>query len=185
MLAPHVRSLIGVDTASGMIHAFDIKLSCIATPNLCAINHLLTSADSVELQAAAAHLATQRGEAAEPPFEYRFDLVVSHLTLHHIPSLAEIFETLGACLKPGGMLALTDYEDFGPGAVPFHPVSKRVGVERHGIKRAEVEELLVGTGFNEVRVEEAFVLRKEVEAEDGKPAREMDFPFLICLGTKS
>jgi hypothetical protein len=36
-----------------------------------------------------------------------------------------------------------------------------------------------------VRVEEAFVLKKEVEAEDGKPAREMEFPFLICLGERS
>lgn len=185
MLAPHVRSLIGVDTAEGMISAFDTKLSDLDKPNLCAINHFLTTPDSHELQAAAAALATRRGEVSEPPYNYRFDLIVSHLTLHHIPDMAEIFATLHGCLKPGGMLALTDYEDFGPEAVPFHPVAKRPYCERHGIKKAEVEELLVGTGFNEVRAEEAFVLRKEVEAEDGKPAREMDFPFLLCLGTKS
>lgn len=183
MLAPHVRSLIGVDTADGMISAFDTKLTDLATPNLCSVNHLLTSADSPSLQGAAAALATQRGETVSPP--YRFDLIVSHLTLHHIPSLPEIFTTLHACLKPGGWLALTDYEDFGPEAVPFHPAAKRPGVERHGIKKAEVQELLVGTGFNEVRIEEAFVLRKEVEAENGRPVREMDFPFLICLGTRS
>lgn len=82
------------------------------------------------------------------------------------------------------MVALTDYEDFGTEAVSFHPIKKREGVERHGIKKDEILEMLVGTGFNEVRVEEAFVLRKEVEAEGEKPVREMDFPFLVCLGVK-
>ncbi|KAF1944737.1 S-adenosyl-L-methionine-dependent methyltransferase [Clathrospora elynae] len=182
MLAPHVRSLIGVDTADGMISAFSAKLSAIDKPNLCAVNHLLTNADSPQLQGTAALLATQRGEESAPP--YRFDLVVSHLTLHHIPSLPQILATLHACLKPGGVVALTDYEDFGPEAVQFHPIRKRPGVERHGIKRDEMEELLLGTGFNEVRTEKAFVLRKEVEAEGGKPAREMDFPFLMCYGMK-
>jgi len=99
--------------------------------------------------------------------------------------MPEILATLLGCLKPGGVLAVTDYQDFGPEAVAFHPRSKREGVERHGIKKAEVEELLVGAGFNEVSAVEAFVLGKEVEAEYGKPAREMDFPFLLCLGTKS
>lgn len=186
MLAPHVRSLIGVDTADGMIRAFNTKLADLETSsaNLCAVNHFLTNPDEHQLQSAAALLATQRGEAASPPYSYRFDLIVSHLTLHHIPSMADMLETMQKCLKPGGVVALTDYEDFGPEAVPFHPVSKRAGVERHGIKRAEMEALLLGTGFNEVKVEEAFVLRKEVDAEDGKPAREMDFPFLMCFGVK-
>ncbi|KAI4954201.1 hypothetical protein J4E91_001911 [Alternaria rosae] len=187
MLAPHVRSLIGVDTADGMISAFDTKLADlpIEHPNLCSVNHFLTNPDSHELQSAAVLLATHRGEAPSPPYSYRFDLVVSHLTLHHIPSMAEILATMHKCLKPGGVIALTDYEDFGPEAVPFHPVSKRPGVERHGIKKSEMEELLLVTGFNEVRVDEAFILRKEVDAEDGKPAREMDFPFLLCFGVKS
>ncbi|KAH7371206.1 S-adenosyl-L-methionine-dependent methyltransferase [Pyrenochaeta sp. MPI-SDFR-AT-0127] len=183
MLASHVRSLVGVDTAVGMINAFNTKLADTDTPNLCAINHLLTSANSPVLQGAAATLATQRGESSIPP--YQFDLIVSHLTLHHIPLLSEMFATLHACLKPGGMVALTDYEDYGPEAVAFHPKSKRPGVERHGIKKREVEELLLGTGFNEVSVEQAFVLRKEVEAEDEKPAREIAFPFLLCFGVKS
>jgi hypothetical protein len=38
-------------------------------------------------------------------------------------------------LKKGGSVALTDFEDFGPGAKRFHPKAKMDGVERHGIKR--------------------------------------------------
>ena len=80
---------------------------------------------------------------------------------------------------------MTDYEDFGPEAVAFHAKSKREGVVRHGIKQAELLEIIDGTGFNEIKVERAWRLRKEVQAEDGEPAREADFPFLICLGQRS
>lgn len=83
-------------------------------------------------------------------------------------------------------MALTDYEDFGREAIRFHPESKRPGVERHGIVRAEAEELLVEAGFSEVKVEEAFVLRKEVDDEEGmeKLEGEMAFPFLMLYGVR-
>ena len=85
------------------------------------------------------------------------------------------------------MIALTDYEDFGPEAIRFHPESKRPGVERHGIKIDEAQEVLLGTGFSEVRVEKAFVLRKEVADEEGmeRVVGEMEFPFLMCFGVRN
>lgn len=170
-----------------MIAAFNTKLISHSNPNLCTINHYLTNPDSPELQGACAALATQRGEESAP--QYRFDLVVSHLTLHHIPSLPEIFKTMYDCLKPGGLVALTDYEDFGHEATRFHPESKRPGVERHGIQVNEAQEILLGTGFSEVKVEECFVLRKEVDAEDGfeklEGTGEMNFPFLMVYGVKN
>lgn len=186
-VAPHVRSLVGVDTSDGMINAFNTKVASLPDPskaNLAAVNVLVQEADDVHVQGAAAALASRRGESGHDA-PYRFDLIISHLTLHHIHSLPDLLTTLWNCLRHGGMIALTDYEDFGPEAVPFHPKAKREGVERHGIKKKEIEDIIDGVGFNEVRVEQAYVLRKEVEAEDGKPAREMDFPFLICLGQRS
>lgn len=170
-----------------MIDAFNKKVAALPNPekaNLAAVNVLVEEADDVHIQGAAAALATRRGEeSGHAP--YRFDLIVSHLTLHHIPLMPGLFATLFQSLRSGGRIALTDYEDFGPEAVLFHPKSKREGVQRHGIKREEIEMIIDGTGFNEVRVEKAFTLRKEVEAEDENPAREMDFPFLICLGQRS
>jgi SAM-dependent methyltransferase len=165
-----------------MISAFNTKLRDVKKPNLCAINHLVTSADSPELQGA--YEALEDGEASET--SYRFDLIVSHLTLHHIADLKQIFETMFKCLKPGGVVALTDYEDFGREAIRFHPEKKRPGVEHHGIKKKTAEELMVGTGFSQVRVEEAYVLRKEVDAEEGmaKVEGEMAFPFLMFYGVK-
>jgi SAM-dependent methyltransferase len=186
LLAPHVRSLVGVDIASGMLSAFDKKVAQLPDPsraNLAAVNVLVQDADDVHIQGAAAALATRRGESGHD-IPYRFDLIVSHLTLHHIPSLPDIIATLYKCLRPGGMIALTDYEDHGTEAIRFHPPEKREGVERHGVKKVEIEEVITGVGFNEVRVERAWVMQKEVEAEGGKPAEEMEFPFLICLGRR-
>lgn len=185
-LAPHVRSLVGVDTSDGMISAFNAKTAQSPDPttaNLAAVNVLVQSADDIHLQAAAAALARRRGDASTE-LPYRFNLVVSHLTLHHIPALDALLATLKDCLRPGGMLALTDYEDFGVEAIAFHPERERPGVERHGIRKADMEEVITAAGFNEVRVERAFELRKEVEAEAGQDAREMDFPFLICVAKK-
>jgi SAM-dependent methyltransferase len=162
-----------------MIAAFKEKLKSVSNPNLCAINHLLTDANSPELQGACATLAI--------PVPAGFDLVVSHLTLHHIPSLPDIFATMYACLARGGTVALTDYEDFGKEAIRFHPVSKRPGVERHGIKIKEVEEMLKEAGFQSVKVERAYVLAKEVDDEEGMEklnGKEMEFPFLMCYGKK-
>ncbi|OCK77997.1 S-adenosyl-L-methionine-dependent methyltransferase [Lepidopterella palustris CBS 459.81] len=189
MLAPHVRSLVGVDTAEGMISAFNAKIGALPNPetaNLAAVNVLLEDADDVHVQGAAAALATRRGDSrASEHAPHRFDLVVSHLTLHHIPSLPAILETMFQSLKPGGWIALTDFEDFGSDALFFHPKSKREGVERHGIKRDEIEMMIKGTGFENVKVATAFTFSKDVDAEDRLPERNLDFPFLICLGQKA
>jgi hypothetical protein len=74
---------------------------------------------------------------------------------------------------------LTDFENFGPEAKKFHSQDKMEGVERHGIARQEMEKLMVGAGFVDVRVEEAFTMDKPVESGGS-----MKFPFLICLGVK-
>jgi len=79
---------------------------------------------------------------------------------------------------------VTVYEDFGSDAIRFHPVGKREGVERHGIKRDEIRTLIKGAGFENVKVETAYVFSKKVEAEGESPETTMEFPFLICLGRK-
>jgi len=60
------------------------------------------------------------------------------------------------------------------GAVPFHPLAKRARVGRHGSWTMGGARLWGEAGLEHVRVEEAIVVRKEVEAdEDGKPVTEM------------
>lgn len=109
----------------------------------------------------------------------RFDLVVSHLTLHHVPKMDALLATLFAVLKEGGKIALTDFENTGPEAELFHPKSKWEGVERHGIAKDEMERLIAEAGFVDVVVKEGWRMEKDIEG--GESA---EFPFLICLGTK-
>ncbi|KAK8084297.1 S-adenosyl-L-methionine-dependent methyltransferase [Apiospora hydei] len=133
-------------------------------------------------------------EVGGRPDRIKFDLVLSHLVLHHIPDMAPVLRTMLGCLKPGGAVALTDFEDFGPAARKFHPEGKMEGVERHGIPRARMRELMREVGFADVRVEVAWTARKSVEsfpgefgdrAEGGEGKGEMmEFPFLICTGKR-
>ena len=87
-------------------------------------------------------------------------------------------------------MALTDYENFGSKARRFHPEAKMDGVQRHGIPRSGVRELLEVAGFRDVKVETAFEMEKWVEeypgggVVKGKGGIKMRFPFLICMGLK-
>ncbi|KAK8044526.1 hypothetical protein PG993_004550 [Apiospora rasikravindrae] len=133
-------------------------------------------------------------EAGGRPDRIKFDLVLSHLVLHHIPDMAPVLRTMLGCLKPGGAVALTDFEDFGPAARKFHPEGKMDGVERHGIEKTRMRQLMREVGFADVRVEVAWTARKSVEkfpgefgskAEGGEGMGEdMEFPFLICTGKR-
>ncbi|KAH7050093.1 S-adenosyl-L-methionine-dependent methyltransferase [Macrophomina phaseolina] len=200
-LSAHANTLVGVDLAAGMVAALNAKLagnspttttttttssSSSSSPtdkynNIAAVATLLTHPDQPEIQSAAR--SRLQGRSADAPV--RWDLVVSHLTLHHIPDMLATLRTCHACLARGGAIALTDFEDCGDGdAVLFHPASKRADVERHGIKREEMAALIEQAGFGDVSVERAFVLEKEVDPAEAGGRTSVGFPFLICKGTK-
>ncbi|KAK0726245.1 S-adenosyl-L-methionine-dependent methyltransferase [Apiosordaria backusii] len=188
LLAPHVRSVTAVDPAPGMIDVLTAKLSPSGShqnvKNVLPVCALLEDPNDPRLQIDPLTKATL--ETGTPV--RKFDLVVSHLVLHHIPDLPAVFKTIYGLLKPGGKAAVTDFEDFGPEARKFHPESKMDGVERHGIKREDIHKIIEGAGFEGVTVETAFELPKRVESEPGKGDIEsgptMVFPFLICSGVK-
>lgn len=177
-----MKTLVAVDVAEGMVEALKGKLENErerggGIMNVWPVCAVLEDPDDERI----------RIEGDTGP--RRFDLVISHLVLHHIPDLEGVLKTMYRCLKPGGMVALTDFEDFGPEARRFHQEAKMEGVERHGIKREEMERLMGETGFSDVSVEEAFRMEKKVEIVRGGAVvagnREMmEFPFVICLGRR-
>ena len=170
LVSPYVNSLTAVDTSTGMIEALEAKLAVNpGISNIKPAQVLLEHPDDPMIQNPAV--------AGESP--KRFDLIISHLVLHHIPSLQQVLGTMYGCLKPGGQIALTDFENFGPEAEKFHPKSKMEGVERHGIARQEMEILMADANFVDVHVDEAFRMDKPLESGGS-----MEFPFVICLGTK-
>lgn len=196
-LAPLVHDLTAVDAAEGMISVLSSKLSSsdpirslspagatdppipgTSIINVLPVAALLTSPDDPRIQVDPL--------TRQPTAGRRFDLVISHLVLHHVADLPALFATILACLKPGGQVLVTDFEDFGPEAERFHPAASMDGVERHGIKRGVMEEVLTQAGFEDVQVETAFELVKMVETVPGNRVMEhkMTFPFLICRGRR-
>lgn len=191
-IAPYVRSILAVDAAQGMIDALNIKLQQPNAPkNVAALSIMLEDPEDGRMPAA--------DESSAKGPRRKFDLVLSHLVLHHIPELQPLLHTMVGCLKSGGTIALTDFEDFGPEARKFHPEAKMEGVERHGIARKEFASMIAEAGFVDVDVNVGWTMRKDVERYPGewgqkKPSAseiggeglaQMDFPFLICMGKRA
>lgn len=189
MVAPYVHEIVAVDAAKGMINMLKSKVSASGSTNIVPLAVLLEDPEDKALPLA----DPQGSNDAEGP-RRKFDLIISHLVLHHIPDLKAVLTTMFGCLKPGGMIALTDFEDFGPEAKRFHPEAKMEGVERHGINARWIEGLIREAGFEDVQAKVAWEHEKKVERwpgefEGGKAispdvGEKMNFTYLLCMGTK-
>lgn len=187
LVAPSVREIVAVDAAEGMIRALKAKIEKSQSKNVVPLAVLLEDPEDGKLPPA----NTKDGESGP---RQKFDLILSHLVLHHIPDLKAVLTTMIGCLKPGGMIALTDFEDFGPEAKRFHAESKMAGVERHGINAKWIEGLIREVGFEDVKIEVAWEHEKRVERwpgefVKGKPSGPeqgelMTFSYLLCMGKR-
>ncbi|PLB47390.1 putative methyltransferase [Aspergillus steynii IBT 23096] len=177
-VAPLVDSIVAIDTAPGMIAMLEAKIAqSPAAANVIPLCKLLVDPEDEVLP------AMDRRDPSGP--RQKFDLVLSHLVMHHVPDLRAFVGTVFGCLKPGGRVALTDYEDFGPEAIKFHPRAKLEGVERHGIQREWMEGLMREVGFRDVKVQVGWGLEKKVTGwESEEEGRIMVFPFLVCEGVR-
>lgn len=182
LVAEKARQVVAVDAAHGMIDVLKQKIEKAHVKNIVPVCVLLEDPEDKALPA---------GEAGG---RLKFHLITSHLVMHHIPELKPVIKTMFGCLKPGGMVALTDFEDFGPEAKRFHAESRMAGVERHGINKQAITSLLNEAGFTDVNVVVGWEADKKVEkfpGEYGKKGRPEEgqgeirtFPFLVCMGKK-
>ncbi|CZT25010.1 related to phosphoethanolamine N-methyltransferase [Ramularia collo-cygni] len=178
-----ISRIVAVDAAEGMIDVLKEKLQKSGAPrNIVPLALLLEDPNDSALPAGPDG-ATQR-----------FDLITSHLVLHHIPELRPVLRTMLGCLKPGGRVMLTDFEDLGAETKRFHPISKLDGVARHGINAVEMKRLMEDVGFAEVEVKSHWTMDKKVERFEGEFGENgnakdgmgemMKFPFVVCYGIK-
>jgi SAM-dependent methyltransferase len=194
MLAPYAGNVVAVDAAQGMVKVLESKLGKDGGvgKNVTPVCVLLEDPEDPSLPGASE-------DGGSSGARMKFDLIISHLVLHHIPSLGPVLKTMLNCLKPGGSVALTDFEHTGPEARAFHPLAKMEGVERDGIEPREMEALMREVGFegDSVKVERAWGMEKRVERfpgefgkkrpveGDGSEAVEIRvFPFVVCLGQR-
>jgi 2-polyprenyl-3-methyl-5-hydroxy-6-metoxy-1,4-benzoquinol methylase len=191
MLAPYARSITAVDASRGMVDVLNRKIEKGGVENVEGICVLLEDPEDQALPPArdADPEAVANGATAK---RMKYDLITSHLVLHHIPDLEGMLKTMWGCLKEGGWVALTDFEDEGPQSRAFHPKSKMGGVSRDGIGREYMEEVMRGVGFQDVKVEAGWSMEKRVERWEGEFGNRgkgeegegivREFPFVCCLG---
>ncbi|EME88603.1 uncharacterized protein MYCFIDRAFT_209855 [Pseudocercospora fijiensis CIRAD86] len=186
-----VRRMVAVDAAEGMINVLKTKVEKDKEvgDKIVPLAILLQDPEDAALPSAATGNGRQK-----------FDLITSHLVLHHIPDLKSVLETMYGCLAPGGCVMLTDFENVSSESKRFHPASKLDGVARHGINAKEMGALMKSVGFQNVDVRAHWTMDKIVEKYEGEFGKEddgaktaqelgklgetMQFPFVLCYGMK-
>lgn len=124
-LRPGVRSITGADSSEGMLAVLRNK---VAQGNLANVR--------------TAFLDLDKGDALPG----RYDLVVSSMTLHHIPDVARLLVQFRNVLRPGGRLCIADLDSDGG---RFHEDS--TGVFHQGFDRAALAKTFEAAGFCDVR----------------------------------
>lgn len=92
---------------------------------------------------------------ADPMPTQRFDLIVTAMTLHHVPDTDRILSLFHALLNPGGYLCIADL-DQEDGS--FHGPEVNV---HHGFDRAELGRRAARAGFAGVQFRTVFNIAKE------------------------
>jgi 2-polyprenyl-3-methyl-5-hydroxy-6-metoxy-1,4-benzoquinol methylase len=127
-LAPRVGAITGADTAPAMLAELQAKAGALGF-----------KAGAVLLD------GTASGSLGGP-----YDLIVSSMTLHHLPDVPAAFRQFAASLRPGGQVALADL-DVEDGS--FH--EDAAGVHHQGFRREQIQGWLEEAGFHKVAVERA------------------------------
>jgi 2-polyprenyl-3-methyl-5-hydroxy-6-metoxy-1,4-benzoquinol methylase len=152
-LQPLVKSITGADSSKGMLGVLEGKIRTRGLPNvrtrLCDF---------------------EKGERVEG----KFHLVVSSMTMHHVPDTAVLFNQWHELLSPGGLLCAADL-DTEDGS--FH--GDNTGVFHPGFDRERLKTLLIATGFHDVRAVTAATMTKDIEGKGKK-----EFPVFLIMGKK-
>jgi ubiquinone/menaquinone biosynthesis C-methylase UbiE len=92
---------------------------------------------------------------ADPLPAQRFDLIVTSMTLHHVPDTDQILRILHDLLNPGGYLCIADL-DQEDGS--FHGIEVDV---HHGFDRDELSRNAGQAGFADMQFQTVFSIAKE------------------------
>jgi len=136
LLQPRVKSIIGVDSSRGMLDILEQKVR----------ERGLTNVGTLFCD-------FERGDRPNG----RFNLIVSSMTLHHVPDQALLFRLFCDLLHPGGVLGIADL-DAEDGSFHDDPT----GVHHHGFDRMKIMSLLSEAGFVDCAAKTADVIVKGV-----------------------
>ncbi len=159
-LLPYVKSILAIDVSHPMIQILRLKIAAFSS-----------LADRKKITPLCLYLEVA-GDPYLPPGpdgkRMKFVMVTGHLLLHHVADRESLLRTMHGCLKPGSRMALADFEDIGPHARLFHPEGKMGDVEHdRGINADVLARLMEAVGFEDVRVEVAWSISKEIRGLSG------------------
>ena len=135
-LADDIGELVLAEPSSGMLAVAREKLAVLERPD--------TSAVAFDL-------------LNDPPLVPPFDLAISQLVLHHLEDTGAALQAIGALLRAGGRLALSDL-DTEDGS--FHDPEAE-GIHHLGFDRDRLGALAEEAGFAEVEFTTAHVYENE------------------------
>lgn len=153
-LQPLVKTITGVDSSQGMLRVLQDKIE------MQELNNIRTRFVDFEKD--------ERVAGA-------YNLIVSSMTLHHVPDTVALFKEWFALLRPGGQVCFADL-DTEDGS--FH--GDNMGVFHLGFDREELKHLLRDAGFGDVRDTTATAMSREVA---GQGVRE--FPVFLITARRS
>jgi len=150
---PHIQSIQALDTSSGMLDELKKKLDTIGIRNV-----ETTLWDIVEKQR----------------LPGRFDLIVSSMTLHHIPDTAKTVRIFYESLEENGWIGLADLDrEEGD----FH--DDNTGIHHFGFDRDVLVSLFTYAGFKSVQIENVHVIKKTRESSGEK-----QYPVFLLTAQK-
>ncbi len=152
-LQPQVKTITGVDSSMGMLEVLRGKIKTQGLGNVFAM--FVNFEKGVRVQGT-------------------YDLIVSSMTVHHIPDTAALFRQWYALLMPGGRIFFSDL-DAEDGS--FH--TDNTGVFHHGFDRAKLKTILHTIGYREIRDTTASTILKDAA---GGGTRE--FPVFMISAKK-
>lgn len=125
-LAPHVKSILGVDVSQRMVDLYNEQLK-----------------DTNNASAVCMELKGKEGELSDA----RFDMIFCASAYHHFASIEDVTRTLTFFLKPGGALIVVDIvhseEAYASMAKHGHMVP-----HTHGLSREQIHEAFGAAGLS-------------------------------------
>lgn len=132
-IAPHVKSLVGVDISEGMVARFNERASELGLPPSKA------RAEAIELKGTGGELGGAK-----------FDIVLCTLAYHHLSSISTTTALLASFLKPGGALLVVDHMATPETRENDVPEEFRNAVKTTaGFSEAQIREVFEGAGLQE------------------------------------
>ncbi len=129
-------TILMADSSSGMLEVVAEKIAAQGVTNMTPMNLDLL---------------------VDPPPARQFDLIVTSMTLHHVPDTDHILHILHDLLNPGGYLCIADL-DKEDGS--FHGPEVDV---HHGFDQADLTRRTSQAGFTDIRFQTVFTITKERE----------------------